>query len=130
MPCSKRKKIHDFIYFSFFYITLVMRNPKGSHLKWWHVVGTHLNIWKIVPKAKPIRKCRNMILNFFVNLMTFFLKKKWWSILFSYFFFRFVQIFKPKKKKIRRLGHVYLNVFNHIVTFWKNCMNFCEWWVP
>jgi hypothetical protein len=25
--------------------------------------------------------------------------------------------------------HVYLNVFNHIVTFWKNYMNFCIWWV-
>jgi hypothetical protein len=64
--------------------------------------------------------------------MTFFAKKKWSNILFSYLFFIFVQNFKPKKKKKKKKTrhNVYLNDFNHIVTFWKNYMNFDGQWVP
>ncbi len=90
------KKNYDF--FSFFNITLVMKKLKGSHIKWRHVLGTYLNILKIVTKSKPIGKCFSMILNFFANLMTFFTqKKKWPNISFSYSFFTFVQNFKPRK---------------------------------
>jgi hypothetical protein len=52
---------------------------------------TYLNILKfLLPNPKPIRKCHNMIFNFFVNLMTFFsaIKKRWYlNILFSYIYF-------------------------------------------
>jgi hypothetical protein len=53
-----------------------MRKLKGSHIKWWHVLGTYLNIWKIVNKPKPIGKCSNMIFIFLANLMIFFWENK------------------------------------------------------
>jgi hypothetical protein len=75
-----------------------MKKLKESHIKWWHVLRTYLNIIKIVTKPKPIGKCSNMIFNFFKNLIPFFLKTKWSNILFSYLFFTFVQNFKQRNK--------------------------------
>jgi hypothetical protein len=63
------------------------------------------------------------------DLKVFFRKQNQKNITFSYLFFTFVQIFKPKKIITHSSWNVYLNVFNHIVTFGKNYMNFCIWWV-
>jgi hypothetical protein len=43
-------------------------------------------------------KCRNVIFNFYENLMIFLILKKWSNIPFSYLFFMYVQNFKPKIK--------------------------------
>jgi hypothetical protein len=70
----------------------------GSHIKWWHVQGTYLNIWKIVTKPKPIGKCSNMILSFFVNLMIF--KPIWKKMIkYSLFIFNFSHLCKFLNKK-------------------------------
>ncbi len=91
-----------FYVFSFFNITLVMRKLKGSHIKWWHVLRTYLNILKNCYQTKTNRGMFQHDFQFFANLMTFFSKRKKWSnIPFSYLFFTFVQIFKPKKKRSR-----------------------------
>jgi hypothetical protein len=63
------------ICFSFFNIKLVIRKLKGSHIKWWHVLATYLNIFKIFTKPKSIGKCSNMIFNF-LQISWFFSPKK------------------------------------------------------
>jgi hypothetical protein len=96
MLLSKKKFM---ILFSFSYITLVMRNPKGiSH----YMMTCSTNLFKhliICYQTKPIGKCQHMIFNFYKS-NDFFVKKKWSNIHFSYLFFIFMQNFKPQKKKL------------------------------
>jgi len=56
---------------------------------------------KICYQTKTNREMFQHNFHFFANLMTFFSKKKWSNIPFSYLFFTFVQNFKPQKKPSR-----------------------------
>jgi hypothetical protein len=111
------------IFFSFFNITLVMRNPKGSDIKWWHVLGTYLNIKEIDARPKPIGTCCNMIFNF-SKYYDFFSKKKSDQIISFHIYFS--KLLKISNQKKNLWWHVYLHVFNHIVTFWKNYEFLCK----
>jgi hypothetical protein len=72
----------------------------GSHIKWWQVLKTYLNIWKIVTELKT--NSEEMLqhdFQFFENLMIFLIKTVINYFPLSFFFCTFVKIFKPKKKK-------------------------------
>jgi len=107
-------------FFSFFNITLVMRNPKGIS----HWMKSPRNLFKHLKDCYQTKTNKEMMqhdFHFLTIIVIFSQKKKSSNIPFSCLFFTFVQ--NSKKKKT--CCDVYLDVnFNHIVTFWKNYINF------
>jgi hypothetical protein len=126
---SCKRNVVMIFFVSFSNITLIIRNPKGSHIKWWHVLRSYINILKIDTRPKSIGKCCNMIF-YFLNLMIFFSIKK--AIKYSFFIYIFHICEKISNQKENFLWHVYLNVFNHIVTFqqitWIFVYDRCHFW--
>jgi hypothetical protein len=124
-----------------------MRKLKGSHIKWWHVLGTYLNILKFVTKPKPLGKMFQHDFQFFVfaNLLTFFSEKTSDQIfLFHNFISHLCKISNQKKKKTDyemciwifsiTLSHferitwifVYDECHNH---FWKKIVSYSVLWI-